>query len=327
MKLGSLREGGRDGTLVVVSPDLSRAVRATAIAPTMQSAIEDWGRAAPALRDLSRALEAGSAAGAFALDARDLASPLPRAFQWADGSSYLSHVELARRARGADMPPSFLHDPLMYQGGSDRFLAPTDPIVATREEWGIDFEAEVAIVVDDVPMGVDAGAAAGHVRLAMLANDVSLRNLIPAEIAKGFGFFHGKPPTAFSPVAIDVEALGAAWDGRRLHGAILSTLNGRRVGWPDAGVDMQFDFPSLVAHAARTRPLAAGTIIGSGTVSNRDPARGWSCIAEIRAREMIAGGAAKTPFLRFGDRVRIEMLDAGGRTLFGAIDQVVAQAR
>ena len=325
MKLGSLKRGGRDGTLVVVSYDLTRAVRVPEIAPTLQAAIEDWDQAGRELRSVARLLEEDRVPGAFALDTRMLHSPLPRAYQFADGSAYLNHVELVRKARGAEMPPSFLQDPLMYQGGSDCFLAPTDPIRAGSEQWGIDYESEVAVIVDDVPMGVAPEAAKGHIKLIMLANDVSLRNLIPNELAKGFGFFHGKPPTAFSPVAVDPEGLGGAWDGARLYGSLLSTLNGKQVGWPDAGTDMQFDFPALIAHAAKTRPLSAGTIIGSGTVSNRDRARGWSCIAEVRMIEIIEEGQARTPFMRFDDTIRIEMKDANGLSIFGAIDQTVVR--
>jgi fumarylacetoacetate (FAA) hydrolase len=325
VKVGSLKRGGRDGTLVVVSRDLQRAVRVPDIAPTLQAAIEDWDMIAPELRSIYRLLNEDRVPGAFALSVRDLASPLPRAFQWADGSAYLNHVELVRKARGAEMPPSFLHDPLMYQGGSDRFLAPTDPIPAATEDWGVDFEGEVAVIVDDVPMGVSAEGARAHIKLLMLVNDVSLRNLIPNELAKGFGFFHGKPPTAFGPVAVDPAELGPAWDGGRLHLPLLSTLNGKRVGTTDAGTDMQFDFPALIAHAARTRPLAAGTIIGSGTVSNRDRSKGWSCIAEVRMIETIEEGKPRTPFMRFGDTVRLEMLDAEGRSVFGAIEQTVVR--
>jgi fumarylacetoacetate (FAA) hydrolase len=325
MKLGTLKRGGRDGTLVVVSHDLSRAVRVPQIAPTLQAAIEDWDQASRELRSVARLLDDDRAPGTFPLDIRMLHSPLPRAYQFADGSAYLNHVELVRKARGAEMPPSFLQDPLMYQGGSDAFLAPTDPIRAEREDWGIDFESEVAVIVDDVPMGVTADAAKGHIKLIMLANDVSLRNLIPNELAKGFGFFHGKPPTAFSPVAVDPEGLGGHWDGAKLYGPLLSTLNGKQVGWPDTGADMQFDFPTLIAHAAKTRPLTAGTIIGSGTVSNRDRARGWSCIAEVRMIEIIEEGQARTPFMRFDDTIRVEMKDADGLSIFGAIDQTVVR--
>jgi len=323
MKLGSLKQGGRDGTLIVVSSDLSRAVTAHGVADTLQQALDDWARMEPRLRALSDRLEAGAAKEAFPFDPAAAASPLPRAYQWLDGSAYVNHVELVRRARGAELPASFWTDPLMYQGGSDGFLAPTEPIRAKDEAWGIDFEAEIAVVTDDVPMGVPAAEAGRHIKLVMLVNDVSLRGLIPAELAKGFGFVHGKPPTAFAPVAVTPDALGDAWDGGRLHGAVVCELNGVRVGWTDAGVDMTFDFPTLIAHAAKTRPLGAGTIIGSGTVSNSDQQHGWSCIAEIRMIETIAGGQPTTPFMSFGDRVRIEMTDGAGVSVFGAIEQVV----
>jgi fumarylacetoacetate (FAA) hydrolase len=325
MKLGSLREGGRDGTLVVVSADLARAVKVPEITPTLQRGLEDWATLGPELRAVARLLEEGKARGAFALDPKALHSPLPRAYQWADGSAYLFHVELVRKARGAELPPEFLVDPLMYQGGSDDFLAPGDPIPAIDEAWGIDFEGEVAVMTDDVPMGVSAAAAAGHIKLVVLANDVSLRNLIPKELAKGFGFFHGKPPSAFSPVAVTPDALGSAWREGKLHRPLLVALNGKEVGHPNAGVDMQFGFPELIAHAAKTRPLAAGTIIGSGTVSNRDRSAGSSCLAEIRTLELLEKGQAATPFMRFGDRVRIEMRDDAGRSIFGAIDQTVVK--
>jgi fumarylacetoacetate (FAA) hydrolase len=326
MKLASLK-GGRDGRLIVASRDLTRAVAAAGIAPTLQSALDHWTDVAPRLAALSAALEAGNAPSAFALDPAELAAPLPRAHQWADGSAYVFHVELVRKARGAEMPPSFWTDPLMYQGGSDSFLGPRDPILMADEAWGIDFESEIAVVLDDVPMGASPRLAASRIRLIMLANDVSLRNLIPNELAKGFGFFQSKPSTAFSPVAATPDELGAAWDGGRLHGALVSTLNGTKFGDPDAGVDMTFDFPTLIAHAARTRPLGAGTIIGSGTVSNRDRKRGSSCIAERRMLETLDSGKPSTPFMTFGDRIRIDMADGAGRSIFGAIDQVVTRYR
>jgi fumarylacetoacetate (FAA) hydrolase len=326
MKLASLK-GGRDGRLIVVSRDLTRAVAAAGIAPTLQSALDHWTDVAPRLAALSVALEAANAPSAFALDPAELAAPLPRAHQWADGSAYVFHVELVRKARGAEMPPSFWTDPLMYQGGSDSFLGPRDPILMADEAWGIDFESEIAVVLDDVPMGASPRLAASRIRLIMLANDVSLRNLIPNELAKGFGFFQSKPSTAFSPVAATPDELGAAWDGGRLHGALVSTLNGAKFGDPDAGVDMTFDFPTLIAHAARTRPLGAGTVIGSGTVSNRDRKRGSSCIAERRMLETLDSGKPSTPFMTFGDRIRIDMADGAGRSIFGAIDQVVTRYR
>ncbi len=322
MRLGSLKKGGRDGTLVVVSSDLSRAVAAEGVARTLQAALDDWPAVEPKLRDLAGRLENG-AADAFVLDPAALASPLPRAYQWLDGSAYVNHVELVRKARGVELPASFWTDPLMYQGGSDRFLAPTEAILAKDEAWGIDFEAEIAVVTDDVPMGVAAADAGRHIKLVMLVNDVSLRGLIPAELAKGFGFVHGKPPTAFGPVAVTPDALGDAWDGGKLKLPVLCTLNGARVGWTEAGVDMTFDFPTLIAHAAKTRPLGAGTIIGSGTVSNSDQKHGYSCIAEIRMIETIAAGKPATPFMSFGDRIRIEVLDQAGASVFGAIEQVV----
>jgi fumarylacetoacetate (FAA) hydrolase len=328
MKLGTLREGGRDGSLVVVSRDLAVAARVPEVAPTLQAALDHWPRAEPALRDVYRRLDERKLERTVTFDATRAASPLPRAYQWADGSAYLHHAELVRKARKAEMPESLYRDPLMYQGGSDSFIGPTDDILAADEAWGIDFEAEVAVVTDDVPMGIDAAAAAAHIKLVMLANDVSLRNLIPGELAKGFGFFQSKPATAFSPVAVTPDEFSAAWDGRKLHLPLLCHVNGREFGRPNAGVDMNFDFPMLIAHAARTRMLAAGTIIGSGTVSNRNPNEvGSCCIAERRMIETIEQGAPKTPFLRFGDRVRIEMLDAGGASVFGAIDQKVAPYR
>jgi fumarylacetoacetate (FAA) hydrolase len=308
-----------------VSRDLRHAHYASATATRLQQVLDDWNFHAPQLEELSQALNHGRTRHAFTFEPARCMAPLPRAYQWADASAYLSHVERVRRARGAEMPESLRTDPLMYQGGSDGFLGPTDPILAEREEWGIDLEAEVAAVTDDVPMGVVAADAGRHIALLMLVNDVSLRNLIPAELAKGFGFFHGKPATVFSPVAVTPDELGKAWDGSRVHLSLRSSVNGAPLGWPDAGVDMAFGFPELIAHAARTRALAAGTIIGSGTVSNRDRSVGVSCLAEQRVLETIDAGSPRTPFLRFGDRVRIEMLDADGRSIFGAIDQPVAR--
>jgi fumarylacetoacetate (FAA) hydrolase len=322
VKLASLNSG-RDGQLVVVSSDHLRAVLATDIAPTLQAALDEWALAAPRLRELSDRLDAGPLDGQVLFNPADALSPLPRAYQWLDGSAYVNHVELVRKARGAVLPDSFWHDPLMYQGGSDGFLAPHAPIVAKDEAWGIDFEGEIAVVVDDVPLGVTVEQAAGHIKLLMLVNDVSLRGLIPGELAKGFGFVHGKPPTAFGPVAVSPDALGEAWDGGKLHLPLLSYLNGEKVGWTEAGVDMTFGFPTLIAHAAKTRPLTAGTIIGSGTVSNADQAHGYSCIAEIRMIETIRDGQPSTPFLRFGDRVKLEVLDSAGASVFGAVEQVV----
>ncbi len=326
MKLGSLRRGGRDGTLVVVSRDLSRAVVVPEVAPTLQAALDDWAAVAPRLSEIADRLERGGTAAPFPLDVADLSAPLPRAFQFADGSAYLNHMELVRRARGAEMPESFRTDPLMYQAVSDHFLAPSEPIPLADEAHGCDYEAEVAVIVGDVAMGTAPSHAGEDILLFLLVNDVSLRNLIPPELAKGFGFFHGKPPSSLSPVVATVDELASSWDGARVHLPLRSWVNGERMGDPDAGADMQFGFPELIAHAARTRALRAGTIVGSGTVSNRDRARGVSCLAERRMIETIETGAPKTPFLRFGDRVRIEMLDAAGRSIFGAIDQRVERA-
>ncbi len=332
MKLASLK-GGRDGRLVVVSRRLNRMTPVADIAPTLQAALDDWDELAPRLRDRWEALDSGEIEGE-AFDEAACASPLPRAYQWADGSAYVNHVELVRRARGAELPPSFWEDPLMYQGGSDSFLGPRDDIPVADVDWGVDFEAEIAVITDDVPMGVSVEEAGRHIRLLMLVNDVSLRNLIPAELAKGFGFFQSKPSSAFSPVALTPDELGEAWDGGRVRLPLRSWLNGELFGCPDAGTDMTFDFPRLIAHAARTRPLAAGTIIGSGTVSNRDPdggpgkpigegGVGYSCIAEVRMIEKILTGEMRTPFMRYGDTVRIEMVDEAGESLFGAIEQTV----
>jgi fumarylacetoacetate (FAA) hydrolase len=333
MKLATLNDGSRDGMLVVVSTDLGRYTPAGAVAATLQQALDDWSAREAGLRALWQELDLGAIEGE-PLDEAACLPPLPRAHQWADGSAYVNHVQLVRRARGAEMPESFWTDPLIYQGSSDAFYAPREPIQMADEAWGIDFEAEVAVVTDDVPMGIAPDAARQHVKLVMLANDVSLRNLIPGELAKGFGFFQSKPATAFSPVAVTPDILGSAWDGAKLRGRLRSFLNGDLFGEPDAGQDMTFDFGQLIAHAARTRRLGAGTIVGSGTVSNRDrdggPGRtiarggaGYSCIAEARMVETILDGAPKTPFLRFGDRVRIEMLGADGRSIFGAIAQSV----
>jgi len=333
MKLASLKEGGRDGTLVVVDADLRTAVPVPGVAPSLQAALEGWDDVVGELRSVARLLAQGEAGAeafdfAAALEAGRVAAPLPRAAQWLDGSAYVTHVELVRKARGAELPERFWTDPLMYQGASDRFLGPRDPIALTDPTHGLDFESEVAVVVDDVPMGVDPAAALAHVRLLMLVNDVSARGLIPDELAKGFGFIHGKPPTAFSPVAVTPDALGPAWREGKLHRPLVTTLNGREFGHPDAGVDMTFDFGRLIAHAARTRPLAAGTIVGSGTVANdaaREPGSdvGSSCLAERRMLETLAEGAPTTPFLAAGDRIRIEMTDADGQSIFGAIDQTV----
>ncbi|TWI14289.1 fumarylacetoacetate hydrolase family protein [Aerolutibacter ruishenii] len=321
MKLGSLKEGGRDGALIVVSRDLSRAVRATGIADTLQRALEDWSNTAPRLNALYDALNAGTAEGAFNVDMSALAAPLPRAYEFVDGSAYLPHVERVRRARGAEVPESFYVDPLMYQAVSAGFHGPRDPVKVVSEDYGIDLEAEVVIVTDDVPMAVTAEQAAGHIQLVGLVNDVSLRNLIPAELAKGFGFLQSKPRSALSPVFVTPDELGQAWQDSKVHLPLLTHVNGEWFGAPEAGVDMQFNFAQLVAHAAKTRPLSAGTIVGSGTVANEDTSLGASCFAERRTVETLEQGKPVTPFMKFGDRVRIEMLDHDGTSIFGAIEQ------
>ena len=321
MKLGSLKEGGRDGTLIVVSRDLTRAVRATGIADTLQRALEDWSNTAPRLNALYDALNAGNAEDAFDVDMAALASPLPRAYEFVDGSAYLPHVERVRRARGAEVPESFYVDPLMYQAVSAGFYGPRDPVKVVSEDYGIDLEAEVVIVTDDVPMAVTPEQAAGHIQLIGLVNDVSLRNLIPNELAKGFGFLQSKPRSALSPVFVTPDELGEAWQGNKVHLPLVTHINGKWFGAPEAGVDMQFDFAQLVAHAARTRPLSAGTIVGSGTIANEDTSLGASCFAEQRTVETLRDGKPSTPFMSFGDTVRIEMTDRDGRSIFGAIEQ------
>lgn len=322
MKLASLKHG-RDGQLIVVSKDLTKACHADHIAPTLQAALDNWATVRPKLEELSYNLHDGAAS--FAFNPAKCASPLPRAYQWADGSAYVNHVELVRKARNAELPPSFWTDPLMYQGGSDSFLGPHEDILMESDAWGIDFEAEVAVITNDVPMGVPAADAGKHIKLIMLANDVSLRGLIPDELAKGFGFFQSKPSTAFSPVAVTPDELGSAWSDTKVHLPLISTLNGTEFGHPNAGVDMVFNFATLVAHAAKTRPLCAGTIIGSGTVSNKDRSVGSSCIAERRLLEKINSGESKTPFMKFGDHIKMEMPDAHGHSMFGSIDQRVTQ--
>jgi fumarylacetoacetate (FAA) hydrolase len=322
MKLASLR-GSRDGTLVVVGRDLRFCIAVPHIAPTLQHVMDDWTHTAPRLMRVYDLLNERAAEGAIAFEPGQCASPLPRAYQWADGSAYVNHVELVRKARGAEMPASFWSDPLMYQGGSDSFIGPMEPILAAKEAWGIDFEGEVAVITDDVPMGADAGKAAHHIKLLMLANDVSLRNLIPAELAKGFGFFQSKPATAFSPVAVTPDELGEAWSDAKVHLPLQVHVNGEPFGAPNAGVDMTFSFAQLIAHAATTRQLSAGTIVGSGTISNSDRSRGSACIAERRMLEKLEHGDSRTPFMRFGDRVRIEMLSPDRGSIFGAIDQRV----
>ena len=333
MKLASLK-WGRDGRLVVVSSDLAWCVEATNIAPTLQAALDDWERCEPLLKGLAESLDHGSIPR-VRFHEHNAESPLPRAYQWADGSAYVNHVELVRKARGAELPASFWTDPLMYQGGSDGFLAPRDPIPLADEAWGCDMEGEIAVITGDVPQGASREQAVAAVRLVMLANDVSLRNLMPDELAKSFGFFQSKPASSFSPVAVTPDSLGDAWADGRLSGALEVELNGKPLGEADAGVDMTFDFGTLIAHAAKTRALGAGTIIGSGTVSNRGPdggpgksmaegGVGYSCLAELRTVETLALGAPRTPFLKVGDRVRIEMRDARRHSIFGAIEQEVA---
>lgn len=329
MKLASLKTGGRDGTLIVVSKDLQRAVAVPSIAPTLQRALEDWQDAAPRLNRVYEALNHGNvqsidAEDVFTLDMAQLAAPLPRAYEFVDGSAYLPHVARVRKARGAEVPESFYSDPLMYQAVSAGFYGPRDPVRVPSEEFGIDLEAEVVIVTDDVPMAVTPEQAAGHIQLIGLVNDVSLRNLIPAELAKGFGFLQSKPRSALSPVFVTPDELGDAWQGNKVHLPLLTHINGKWFGAPEAGVDMQFDFAQLVAHAAKTRPLSAGTIVGSGTVANEDTSLGASCFAEQRTVETLRDGKPSTPFMKYGDVVRIEMLDKNGDSVFGAIEQRIA---
>jgi fumarylacetoacetate (FAA) hydrolase len=324
MKLGTLKDGSRDGQLVVVSRDLATAHYATGIASRLQQALDDWNFIAPQLEDLSDALNGGRARHAFPFEPANCMAPLPRAYQWADGSAYINHVELVRRARNAEVPESYYTDPLMYQGGSDDFLGPWELARFASEEWGIDFEAEVAVVTGDVDMGCSPEQALEGVRLLMLANDWSLRNLIPAELAKGFGFFQSKPATAFSPVAVTPDELGDAWQGGRVHLALHSAWNGKKVGLCNAGPEMTFHFGQLIAHICKTRNVRAGSVVGSGTVSNKDWTKGYSCIAEKRAIETIEAGAPSTPFMSYGDTIRIEMKGRDGRSVFGAIEQQVA---
>jgi len=326
LKLASLKSGGRDGTLVVVSRDLARAMAVPEIARTLQSALDDWEQVADELRSAAERLESGRQADEFAFDEGSAAAPLPRAYQWVDGSAYVNHVELVRKARGAEMPESFWTDPLVYQGGSDDFLGPRDDVPVASESFGIDMEAETAVITDDVPMGCGVEASGRHIKLLMLVNDVSLRKLIPGELAKGFGFYQSKPSSAFSPVAVTPDELGDAYREGKIHLPLSTWLNGELFGEPDCGVDMTFSFRELIAHLAKTRRLSAGTVIGSGTISNYDRSRGSSCIAEKRMLETLEHGEPKTPFMSFGDRVRIEMLDDDGNSIFGAIDQKIVKA-
>ena len=324
MKLGSLKEGGRDGTLIVVSRDLSRAVKATGIAATLQAALDDWSNLAPRLNALYGELQAGTAPGAFALDVAAMAAPLPRAYEFVDGSAYLPHVERVRRARGAEVPESFYVDPLMYQATSAGFLAPRDPVLVPSEDYGIDLEAEVVVITDDVPMAATPAQAVAHIQLVGLVNDVSLRGLIPAELAKGFGFLQSKPRSALSPVFVTPDELGDVWREDKLHLPMRTWINGAWFGEAECGVDMQFSFAQLVAHAAKTRPLTAGTIVGSGTIANEDTGKGASCLAEQRTVETLRDGQPSTPFLKYGDVIRIDVTDGDGASIFGAIEQRIA---
>ena len=326
MKLGSLKEGGRDGSLVVVSRDLTRAVRAKGIASTLQAALDDWSSSAPRLNALYAELNDGKAADAFALDMAVLAAPLPRAYEFVDGSAYLPHVERVRRARGAEVPESFYTDPLMYQATSAGFLGPRDPVIVTSEDYGIDLEAEVIVVTDDVPMAATPAQAAAHIQLIGLVNDVSLRGLIPGELAKGFGFLQSKPRSALSPVLVTPDELGDTWQGEKLHLPMRTWINEQWFGEAECGVDMQFDFGQLVAHAAKTRPLTAGTVVGSGTIANEDTSKGASCLAEQRTVETLRDGKPSTPFLKFGDRVKIDVTDRDGKSIFGSIEQTIQKA-
>ena len=335
MKLATYKDGSRDGQLLVVSRDLNQAHYATGIASKLQSVLDDWNFLAPQLEDLYTRLNQGKARHAFAFEPQRCMAPLPRAYQWADGSAYLNHVELVRAARHAEVPSSFYTDPLMYQGGSDDFAGPCDPMVCVSEDLGIDFEAEIAVITGDVPMQTTAEDAIESVRLIMLANDVSLRHLIPNELAKGFGFFQSKPATAFSPVAATPDELGEAWQGGRVHLTLQSTWNGRSVGLCEAGPEMTFHFGQLIAHMCKTRNVRAGSVVGSGTVSNQSVVlngqaewpKGYSCIAEKRAIETIRHGQAQTEFMKFGDTIRIEMKGLNAESLFGAIEQQVVQAK
>ncbi len=327
MKLASLKSTScRDGELCLVSKYLSTATCVSHIVPTLQHALDDWEKYEPALNLLYVQLNAGEVRDVFSFDPALMSSPLPRAYQWVDGSAYVNHVELVRKARGVDMPSNFWTDPLVYQGGSDGFLGPRDPILVPSEAFGIDFEAEVAVITDDVPIGVNAKKAASHIRLLMLVNDVSLRNLIPDELAKGFGFFQSKPASSFSPIAVTPDELTPYWDGQRLRLPLVSHLNDTLFGEPNAGVDMTFSFPELIAHAAKTRTLGAGSIVGSGTVSNLDRSKGSSCIAEKRMLEILSDGKPSTPFMKYGDKIHIEMKDTNGQSIFGAIEQEVRQS-
>jgi fumarylacetoacetate (FAA) hydrolase len=325
MKLASLKNGTRDGALVVVSRDLKHAVAVPALAKTMQEAIENWDSLRPQLQEVYDSLNAGNVGSAISFNPVQADSPLPRSYQWLDGSAYLSHVELVRQARGVEMTKELYKEPLMYQGASEYFVGPCDPVLAADEHWGIDLEGEVAVITGNVPMQTRAEDASRHIKLFMLVNDISLRHIIPAELNKGFGFLNGKGQTAFSPVAVTPDELGAAWDGKKVHLPLTVHVNDKWLGHPQAGVDMYFDFPELIAHASKTRSLGAGTIIGSGTISNHDRSNGFACISEARALETVLKGAPITSFMKFNDRVRVEMFDENGKSIFGAIDQQIRQ--
>ena len=327
MKLATLRRGDRDGRLVIVNRAMTHCQLVPGIASTLQAALDDWAVLEPRLAERAAALERNlTHSDVMPFDVAQCAAPLPRAYHWVDGSAYVNHVELVRKARGADMPASFWTDPLVYQGGSDDLLGPRDDAAFGDAAWGIDLEAEIAVVTDDVPMSTTTEDAAGHIKLIMLVNDWSLRALIPGELAKGFGFYQSKPATAFSPVAVTPDELGQAWRDSKVQLPLISRINGQDFGQPDAGVDMTFSFAQLIAHVTKTRKLGAGAIIGSGTVSNYDRSRGSSCLAEKRTLEQLEFGAPRTPFLQFGDRVSIEMLDASGHSIFGALDNRVVKA-
>lgn len=325
MKLASLNDGSRDGRLLVVNRNMTQAVAVPEIAATMQQAMDDWATLSPRLEAVYASLQAGEVADAFAFEPEKMMAPLPRSYHWADGSAYVTHVELVRKARGAELPESFWTDPLMYMGASDAFIGPHDDIEVENTDWGVDYESEVAIFTDDVPAGTSVEKARDHIKLVSIVNDVSLRNLIPGELAKQFGFYQSKPWTSFAPVAVTPDELGDAWDGAKLHLPMLSTLNGKLVGSPNAGQDMTFDFAQLIAHAAKSRSLMAGTVIGSGTVANVGSLTGSSCLAEIRCLEIIKDGKPSTPFMQYGDRIQVEMKDANGDSVFGQIDQKVVE--
>lgn len=323
MKLATIKNNSRDGTLVVVSKDLTKALAVPDVAATLQQALDHWNECKIPLETYYQHLNDGKIKNSIPFLEQAILSPLPRAYQWADGSAYVNHVELVRKARGAELPENFWHDPLIYQGGSDTFLGPHDDILFDNEQWGLDFEAEIAVITQDVPLGMEKEETKNSICLFMLVNDISLRNLIPAELAKGFGFFQSKPSSAFSPVAVTADELKSAWDGMKLHLPLVTHFNEKLFGRPDAGQDMTFDFPTLIAHAAKTRKLGAGTIIGSGTISNYDRSKGSCCLAEKRMLEILATGKAITPFMQKGDRIRIEMFDEDNQSIFGAINQKV----